>query len=311
LKRIEIRQNKTLLKIISLLLAAFLWIYVVNQPDINAKSSNLIETRLEYYNLGESLSVEGPSTVGVRVWGVHTPEAVTAYVDLTGLDEGSYTLDVKVKPIEGALLTRVEPDQVEVRISRQQKRILPIQHEVKVNPPEGYSLTNVMIIPEKCVIQGEDQYVKNVASVVAPLDLGNNTSLSEDIIKLEARGPNGKVISEGIKLVPESVKVYTVIEALREKLSIKVEPRLIGNPAEGYIIESVTVEPSEVEVVGAKNQISRIESIPTQDISIEGLSESFTSFVDLQAADNMIVYPSQVKLTARIKKINTNEEGKP
>lgn len=308
MKKIKIGKNKTFLKIISLLLAAFLWIYVVNQPDINTKS-NLINTKLEYYNLAESLSVEGPSTIGVKVWGVQSSGAVTAYVDLAGLDEGTYTLDVKVKPIEGALLTRVEPDRVEVRIFRQQKRILPIQHEVKVNPPEGYNLTNVMIIPEKCVIQGEEQFIKDVASVVAPLDLGNNTDLSEDIVKLEARGKAGNIIGEDIRLVPESVQIYAVIEALREKLIIKVKPQLVGSLAEGYVLKNVTVEPSEVEVIGEKNEVTKIESIPTQDISIEGLSESFTTFVDLQAGANIIVHPSKVKLLVEIEK--NNEEGKP
>lgn len=306
MKKIEIGKNKTFLKIVSLLLAAVLWIYVVSQSNLTT-SSNLVNTKLEYYNIGESLSVEGPSTVGVRVWGVQSPGTITAYVDLAGLSEGNYTLDVKVKPVEGALLTRVEPDKIEVRIAEQQKRVLPIQHVISENPPDGYNLTNILIIPEKCVIQGEEQYIKNVASIVVPLNLKNKTSISEDIIGLEARDQAGNVLTEGIHLVPESVQVYSVIEAQREKFTMNIRPQVSGNLADGYILKKVTVEPAQVSVVGEKSIIDRLGSISTQNIDLQGLSESFTTFIDLQVDPSIIAYPSNVKVTVEIEK--NNEEG--
>lgn len=303
MKQIELGKNKNFLRIISLLLAAVLWIYVVSQSNLNT-NSNLVNTKLEYYNIGESLSVEGPSTVGVRVWGAQSHGTITAYVDMAGLSEGNYTLDVKVKPVEGALLTRVEPDKIEVRVAQQQKRILPIQHVVSENPPEGYNLTNILIIPEKCVIQGEEQYIKNVASIVVPLDLKNKTSISEDIIGLEARDQAGNVLTEGIRLVPESVQVYSVIEAQRDRFTMNIKPQISGKPADGYVLKKVTVEPAQVSVVGEKTIINKLGSISTQNIDLQGLSESFTTFIDLQVNPSIIAYPSNVKVTVEIEKNN-------
>ena len=53
------------LKIISVVLAILLWLYVMNQGQISTRQS-VLEADLNYINLSDGLTVDGPTPVSVR-----------------------------------------------------------------------------------------------------------------------------------------------------------------------------------------------------------------------------------------------------
>ena len=109
-------QGKTInLKIIAVILSILLWFYVSVQGQLTAQ--NALEIHLNYYNLAENLTVSGPDTVTVRLWGtLSETDRVEAFIDLNGLGPGSYDLPVTLKQSNRALFSSVEPYRVEIAI---------------------------------------------------------------------------------------------------------------------------------------------------------------------------------------------------
>jgi YbbR domain-containing protein len=301
-------KKKNILKLISILLAVLLWLYVINQSD-EASYNNVIKSQIEYINVPDDVSVEGPTTVGIKIWGTQKQsEDIVAYVDLAGLEEGIHQVKVKVNPIEGALLTRVEPDKIEIKIGSQKKKSIKIQPEIKGNLPEGYSLLDLLIVPTECLVQGEEEQIQKIVSVVAPLDLLLTENISEHNVKLQARDEAGRIINEGINLLPETVQIFTVVEADRITKKVDVEVDLKDMPAAGLKVKQVVLEPQQVTIVGKKQIVDSLSMVKTMPINLGELKESLTTWLEIQVPEDTVVFPTKGEVNIEIEKIE-NEEG--
>lgn len=115
------RDTKWLPKLMSLLIACFLWIHVVNEqnPSTEATYKVKIETR----NLGEGLIVDDyPNEVQVKVRAPRlsmskiSPSDVKAYIDLHGLRDGRYSMVVSTEVPYFAEVAEVLPNTVIFRV---------------------------------------------------------------------------------------------------------------------------------------------------------------------------------------------------
>lgn len=88
-----------------------------------------------------------------------------------------------------------------------------------------------------------------------------------------------------INIKPEKISV-----TLEEKSvgALKVVPAIVGNPAYGYEKGNVSVEPQVVTVVGPKSMLSKMESISTSAMSIEGASQNQTGTLNLVNTNSLI-----------------------
>ena len=70
---------------------------------------------------------------------------------------------------------------------------------------------------------------------------------------------------------PDSVTFEVDAVVSRE---LRVRPDVVGEPAEGYHVVSVDVEPARVEIAGAQRSMRRLREIKTEVVDIGGLSQS-------------------------------------
>lgn len=82
---------------------------------------------------------------------------------------------------------------------------------------------------------------------------------------------------------------------LRKRVSVRAV--LQGLPREGLAIERVSVTPEEVEVIGARRVVSRIDTLSTSAINIENIDKNFTSLTT-------IVLDEYSSLKVREEKVN-------
>lgn len=89
-------------------------------------------------------------------------------------------------------------------------------------------------------------------------------------VSVSSKNPSVSVV----RIEPREVEV--IIEPLRERLS-KVSARVIGAPANGYAVESISLTPASVSVLGADAQLKRIARAEAV-IKLEGAeTASFTT----------------------------------
>lgn len=301
-------RNKSLgLKIISLLMAIMLWLYVVNQGGL-ATGKNMVEAELNYYNVPSGLTVVGPETVSVKLWGSFSNTGdIVAYVDLAGMSQGQHKVAVEVKPLKGAMLATVKPDKVEIELKELEERILPVKYEVKQSPATGYEVREIIVSPEKCMIRGEQAAVKRVATVTAYLNLADSKGIGSLQVAIQPRDSQGNIIIEGIKMIPETVKVYVVVESKKELKNVAVKPQFKGKIADGFKLGEISVDPTEVSVLGDRTRLDSLVEILSQEIDLADKKESFTQTVELLVPEKVTVSPVQVNVKVGIDKISDKE----
>ena len=310
MERIKIKNLK--LKIISVVFSVILWVYVVAQMQISGSESNIVS--LNYYNQTAGLQVSGPETVKVTVWGSQkqgsNPE-ITAYVDLEGLAEGVYELPVQILPVKGALLTKVEPNEVQVTVGSASKKNMEISYDVMTPPAEGYELKNVLLEPENCVVKGTEEALAQVSRVVAQLYLGSVYDIQEQKVRLVAVNTAGEAVVEGISIVPTEADATILVEEVRGSKMVPVTASFSGQAAEGHQIISVETNPRMVQVFGSYSQLQNINEISLGNIPVNGQAASFSRLIPVTTSENVTVYPSEIQVDVQIRSNNPGTVNEP
>lgn len=293
------KKRTTSLKIVSVFLAVLLWFYVMNQGQLSG-ATNIISTRLEYRNVAEGLTIEGPENISVKLWGAFQPaEEVKAYVDLNGLGEGTYQLPVNVDPVRGAMFSTPQPRTVQVEVKKLKEHIVSVRYEIIHNPPTGYQVLDVVTVPDRCVVKGEHEAVSRVSSVISPINLANVTDLTTFSSRLIPRDVNGNVVT-GVRIVPEIVKSYAVVIPDQTSQRVPVKAIFSGTLENGYEMGEVVVNPNMLAVLGTPQQVKKIVELSTKTIDLNGKKSSFTEVVDVAVPGDIKVYPAQVTVSVQI-----------
>lgn len=78
--------------------------------------------------------------------------------------------------------------------------------------------------------------------------------------------------------------VMLTLEATSQR-SVKVRATLEGQPAKGFVIQSVTVDPAEVLVVGPTKPLDALDHAITETVMIEGASSNVSKTVGIGVGD--------------------------
>jgi len=302
------KKSKLGLKLVSVILAVLLWIYIGNQGGSSNRQSTL-KADLEYLNLGEGLSIkQAPSQVSVKLWGTRKgSEKATAFVDLSGMEEGTHLVPVELEPIAGAMFTRVEPREVEVVLSKLQQREFRIEYQITANPPVGYELLDMVTTSDHCIITGEEDVLSRVSQIICPVDLSTTTEVSSLRFRLQARDTKGNVINRGVTIIPETVVVHAAVSEKLISKALPVKGVLKGKAAEGYQVTQVIIIPDKVNIIANRELPAQIKEINTPEIDITEKKQSFSQEVILQAPAGAKISPSRVLVEVSIEKAPEEE----
>lgn len=177
---------------------------------------------------------------------------------------------------------------------------------VTVNTPQGLEAIDVTPTSVELRVRGR-------ASALAHTEVGNirmeanlrNAQVGENELPLRVAGlPLNLTVIPGYPGTA-TVRLDTVIERQRP---VDYERR--GDPAEGFIVEEITVEPGEVTVRGATSRVGGvIRAVVIVDIS--GLNTSMSFEADLEARDHrdetvsgVTFKPSMVTVDVKVRQVN-------
>jgi hypothetical protein len=76
----------------------------------------------------------------------------------------------------------------------------------------------------------------------------------------------------GVKIVARSPAQLEVRMERRGRKNVKVRPDLEGQPADGYELGDITVEPPRVWLAGARSTVLRLNEVVTEPIDVSGLT---------------------------------------
>ena len=148
-----------------------------------------------------------------------------------------------------------------------------------VNVPRG-----TMVVPP--LPDSVDVRVRGAFTPLRTLD----PARLEAVVDLADAGPGEKryPLEPGDINVPEPIEVIginpaeirIVLDEIAEK-TLPVRASVVGTPADGALVEDVTVDPKSVHAVGPSQVMATLSSLPTQPVSLDGRPASFTAATTL------------------------------
>lgn len=302
-------RTKTYLKAISLILTLLLWFYVVNEGADYQIGQEVIDVKLEYKNVAEGLQVDGPNQVKVELWGIiQEAGQITASVDLAQKGPGTYNVPVDLKSVTGVLFTRVNPRTVNIKLEEIQENTVPVNYKVILNPPEGYELMDIVTEPERCLIRGDQDLVNQVSSAVCQVDLSNVKSMSTLELQLTAVDKGNNKVA-GVRIVPNTVKVFAIVEQTKAIKEVPVKAVVDGQAAEGYRVNNIMLSDEIVKIIGPSSMINNINELNTKPINLNNSDQSFTATIELDIPEGITVYPREIQANLEIGKTTENGDS--
>ncbi len=270
--------NEWPLKILSLALALALWGYFITSYDRPSQTETVLP--VEVVSTPDELIATSiqPREVTVifrgrsRPLGDIEPNKVRIIADLSSLSSQQLgetppiTLETQGLPpgVDATLNPRV------ARITLDQKDTIErtVTVETLGKQAEGFRLGMPRVNPTQVSVQGASSALREVAQVVAVVDIAGFNSTVQKNIPVQLRDERSVKIA-GLRTTPATVEVIVPITKVATK-TVPITPRLSDPPA-GYKVVSVQTSPSTVTITGVESTIAEIEYISTAQISIGSL----------------------------------------
>jgi len=280
-------------KILALLLAVILWVYVMNEQ--NPPVEQTLNVKLEVRNVAQGLILaQSTDHVKIRYRGPRSiiaglrQQDLEVYVDARGLEEGHHMLPVK-SVIPGALeVIEVVPNTVEIRLESQVSRTLPVTPKFSGATLAGIVINKIEVTPPQATITGPRSNVDMVAAVTVPVDMsgvGKNTVIEGLPHPYSSTG----MPVEGIYISPEKVQVYVeVLQGIVTK-TVDIKPAVTGEPAPGAAITKVSTEPEKVEIRGPVETLKKIDAVYTTPVDVTGQTADMAREVTIQAQEGVTI----------------------
>ena len=152
------KKDNLLAKIISLVVACFLWAYVMMEQ--NPIVERYYEVPLQQRDVAETMAVfNAPEVVTVQVrasrllLGDSAVQDIVAYIDLQDVAEGQQKLPVTAVFTKGEVVN-VLPKEVNVLVDHITEKTVPVETSVVDNSDEDITVDSKSINPAKAVVRG-------------------------------------------------------------------------------------------------------------------------------------------------------------
>jgi YbbR domain-containing protein len=204
-------------------------------------------------------------------------------VDLDDLQAGTYDLPVRVEPQTGRgnlRVIEVIPATVPVELKSLFSKSVSISVNLEAAPPPGYAAGVPEVDAETVLVTGTQDNVSRVTQAVATLDLSARTENTQQAVRLEPRDSRGFLV-EGVALEPSVVNVSVTVEQVEFSRALVISPEVVGQPASGYNVVSVSSEPAVATVFGPQSFVGDAATIRTQPVDISGAEGDVVRTVSL------------------------------
>jgi YbbR domain-containing protein len=294
----RIRGKNIVAKLMALVLALVLWMYVTNEQNPAVEAS--IDVPVEARNVASQMvALDTPDTVRVKVRGTRgiiaglQPQDISAYIDLKGLSEGRQTVKIFAQVPLGLELLEISPDRAQIKIEPSVSRSLPVEIKLIGAPPTGTAVSKAAASPEQITVEGPKSAVESVTKAVVSVDLTGRTADFTTNLPPVPVGKDGREIA-GLTIYPDKVAITANILQGLNKKTVDVKTIVYGQPAQGVTVKSVTTKPARIELTGDPQALDKIDFIYTEPINVAGIDRDTEKEVKLQLKEGIVAAQSIV-----------------
>lgn len=283
--------------LLALILAILIWGVAVRAND---PISQLPLLQLPVEVIGrpaDSEVIVEPNTVEIVVEGPTSilndlrPEDFTAEVDLSGVSSGEATVPITVRHnVESIDIAFQIPERATVTVERIVHREVPVQVELRGDAARGYELGDPFVDPAVIPVSGVASRVEALAEARVTVFLDSpqqDVMLTRRPVFYDRQGNISSI--NGLEVGSEEVVVTVPVDQLAGFAAKPIIVDWEGEPAQGYRLLDVRVEPDSVLVTGQPDQLDTLRRVRTEPIDITGLKETLTIPVALALPEGISV----------------------
>ncbi len=196
-----------------------------------------------------------------------------ATIDLADVTPGGgpQSVPIRVASIDSRIsVISSEPAAVFVELDTLKQITVPVVIE-RGTVPVGLEIGVTEVSPETVVVSGPTSIVDSVVAARGDIVIQPSGLDIDQDVRLIAVDQVGAAVTP-IQITPNSARVTIPVFSDRQSRSLPVKPLISGDPAAGFEIASVTVDPSVVTVEGDIDQLAALTSVETEAVSVTGLS---------------------------------------
>ena len=293
------KKDNLLARIISLVVACFLWAYVMMEQ--NPVIERYYEVPLVQKNIVQNMEIfNAPETVTVQVRASRllldddAGKAINAYVDLKGISEGQQKLHVHATFAKGEVVN-ILPKDASVFVDHTVEKAVPIVTSVVDNYDEDITVDSNGITPSEAVVRGASSRLSKISKVTAPVSIKDQRGNFQAESVLVPLDDNGKLVSD-VHIIPDKATVDAVI--VRKMVSAELPVRIVinGELPEGLHIAQMQVLPEKVRVTAPPSVLKNLKEINTKPIDITVLTGSMAINTGLEFPDKVIPAVNEVQV---------------
>ena len=301
--------NKFTLKIISVFIAVFVWLLVVNieDPVMTQTISNVsVEITNSTYieSMGKMPLVdEAKRNISVSVTGKRSVVDRLEAKDITAVADLQQIVDMDSDPIMVPITVscpgitedhiQARPQNIEIEIDQIKSMDFIVTPDAGSSKPgKGYELGRMTSDPDKITITGPASVMGKIDKVVAPISV---EGLNEDTIipsTIKIIDKNQDEMSESdvksLKFADDqSSTVNVAVELWKTKSNIAIEADYSGKPASGYQVDVIESVPETITIAGTEEALQEfadngnVLKIPADEVQLDGESADFEVKVDI------------------------------
>lgn len=304
----RIISNNFTLKLVSVLVAIFIWYLVVynNDPVQTASYTVRVEiTNESYIENGKQLYMidEQYKTVTVFVTANRSTLADISSNDISVTGDLTQIVDLERDPVVVPLSVTCDGiDPTKISLSR---NTIPITIEnvaskelvLSVSTGESevnrnYEIGTTTVSPSSIMIYGPESVIGSIDSVVAEVDvsgLSRSTTLTGDLIFIDKNQEeiSQTILEDDITIEGGEPKVTVDVELWKKVSDVAIEVEYSGTPEDGYQVGNISTTPETITIAGSDEALEELEkngnkiTIPAEAIDVSGLSADLQTDVDI------------------------------
>ena len=292
------KKNDNRLKILSVLVAIFMWTFVTNSTNPNV--NKIIRSIPIVIKNQDDLEKSGYTIIGgndnlltnVKLKGSREKlvdlkaENIYAYVDISDLREGVQSLKVKIDTPTGISVENSDPDSINLNIQKVLEKKLPVNLLINEEIKEGRIVEVNELKPKEITVKGPAGVINKVDRAEAKIDDIGLIDGKVHNIPINVVDREGKNIAN-INMSDVDANVsFRVFET--KKVPIKINTTGLINSS--YQLIQKSLAPDSVVIKGPESIIKDIDELYSKPINISNLRTSINGEIDLELPDSVEVY---------------------
>ncbi len=273
--------------LMALILAIAVWVSAVTAADPDETRLYPAAIPVEYVGQDSSLvltsappasaqvTLQAPRSVWEKL--IAQKNAVRVIVDLTGLDAGPHTVNVRVQvSLRPVRVVSVTPATLDLTLEPLVTRTLAVDVTLSGEAATGYLAGEPTAQPAMVTVAGPQSLMERLAAVRAILDLSGARQNLESTVSVQAVDVSDQPLN-GLTVYPPQVTVSVPVVQQGGYRDLAVKVVVQGRVASGYRLTSISVFPPVVTVRAQDPQL--VNALPgyieTEPLDLTNASANF------------------------------------